>query len=391
MASSSPGGMAEAIGLPIPVIPLELPSYQRKENFGADETFFQIVRALAKPRDRSDRITCNLIGPTALGFRHRDDITELAGLLMEMGIGVNVVAPYDATPEDITRLGAAHFNVLMYPETGEAACRWMERALGQPFTNIEITGETTLKAGAAAPVSMVARHAADSGYDVLPSNSDLTAAEVELIEVEHKERRLRAALIEASDTYDYMLIDCPPSLNMLTLNALVAADGVIITMQCEYFALEGLSALVEQVLEETALDSRLFGLEITESTIMKNIDSAVATLNILKSMGIHLSIDDFGTGYSSLSYLKQFPVDQLKIDQSFVRNVTSESDDAAISMAIIAMAHSMKLSVIAEGVENQEQADFLTARGCNEMQGYHFSRPMPHGEMASVLKQVAVV
>ena len=98
-----------------------------------------------------------------------------------------------------------------------------------------------------APVSLVARHAADSGYDVLPSNSDLTAAEVELIEVEHKERRLRAALIEASGTYDYMLIDCPPSLNMLTLNALVAADGVIITMQCEYFALEGLSDLVRTI------------------------------------------------------------------------------------------------------------------------------------------------
>lgn len=97
------------------------------------------------------------------------------------------------------------------------------------------------------PVSQVAQHAADSGFDVLPSNSDLTAAEVELIEVEHKERRLRAALIEASAAYDYMLIDCPPSLNMLTLNALVAADGVIITMQCEYFALEGLSDLVRTI------------------------------------------------------------------------------------------------------------------------------------------------
>ncbi|TDG15747.1 ParA family protein [Seongchinamella unica] len=98
-----------------------------------------------------------------------------------------------------------------------------------------------------APVSQVARHAADSGYDVLPSNSDLTAAEVELIQVEHRERRLRAALIEVSGAYDYMLIDCPPSLNMLTLNALVAADGVIITMQCEYFALEGLSDLVRTI------------------------------------------------------------------------------------------------------------------------------------------------
>ncbi len=134
LIQDDPGGMAETMGLPIPVIPLELPSYQRKENFGADETFFQIVRALARPVPRTDAITCNLIGPTALGFRHRDDITELTGLLGDMGIGVNVTAPFGATPEDITRLGAAHFNVLMYPETGENACRWMERELGQPFT-----------------------------------------------------------------------------------------------------------------------------------------------------------------------------------------------------------------------------------------------------------------
>ena len=98
-----------------------------------------------------------------------------------------------------------------------------------------------------APVARVTRAAGQSGFDVLPANGDLTAAEVELLEVEHKESRLRAALNEVGASYDYILIDCPPSLNMLTLNALIAADGVIITMQCEYFALEGLSALVETI------------------------------------------------------------------------------------------------------------------------------------------------
>ena len=131
LIQDDPGGMAETMGLPCPVIPLELPSYQRKENYGADETFLQITRALAR---QMERITCNLIGPTALGFRHRDDITELTALLGDMGIRVNVTAPYGATPHDITQLGAAHFNVLMYPETGEAACRWMERELGIPYT-----------------------------------------------------------------------------------------------------------------------------------------------------------------------------------------------------------------------------------------------------------------
>ncbi|WP_425099388.1 ferredoxin:protochlorophyllide reductase (ATP-dependent) subunit B [Tropicibacter sp. S64] len=134
LIQDDPGGIAEAMGLPVPVIGLELPSYQRKENFGADETFFQIVRTLARPCDRTARPSCNLIGPTALGFRHRDDITELTALLTDMGIDVTVTAPYGARPSDIARLGAAWVNVLMYPETGESACRWMERELGLPFT-----------------------------------------------------------------------------------------------------------------------------------------------------------------------------------------------------------------------------------------------------------------
>ena len=136
LIQDDPGGLAETMGLDIPVIPLELPSYQRKENFGADETFFQIVRALAKPADRTRRVTCNILGPTALGFRHRDDIEELTGLLSEMDIDVNVVAPYDATPSDIARLGAAHFNVMLYPETCEAACRYLEREFDQPYTKV---------------------------------------------------------------------------------------------------------------------------------------------------------------------------------------------------------------------------------------------------------------
>ncbi|MAM62907.1 ferredoxin:protochlorophyllide reductase (ATP-dependent) subunit B [Maritimibacter sp. UBA3975] len=136
LIQDDPGGMAETMGLPIPVIALDLPSYQRRENFGADETFFQIVRTLTKPMERSENVTANLIGPTALGFRHRDDIAEVTALLGHLGIDVNVVAPYGASPADVARLGAAHFNVLMYPETGESACRWLERELGQPYTRV---------------------------------------------------------------------------------------------------------------------------------------------------------------------------------------------------------------------------------------------------------------
>jgi len=134
LIQDDPGGLAETMGLPIPVIALELPSYQRKENFGCDETFFQLVRALAKPMERTQRISCNILGPTGLGFRHRDDVQELTALLYDLGVEVNVVAPMGATPTGLTRLGAAHFNVLLYPETAEAAARYLERELDQPFT-----------------------------------------------------------------------------------------------------------------------------------------------------------------------------------------------------------------------------------------------------------------
>ncbi len=134
LIQDDPGGLAETMGLSIPVIPLDLPSYQRKENFGADETFFQIVRHLAKPQARTAGVTCNILGPTALGFRHRDDVEELTGLLSDLGVTVNVVAPLGASPADIARLPAAHFNVLMSPETGETAARHLEKTFDQPFT-----------------------------------------------------------------------------------------------------------------------------------------------------------------------------------------------------------------------------------------------------------------
>ncbi len=136
LIQDDPAGLAETMGLTIPVIPLELPSYSRKENFGADETFYQIVRHLAQPQDRTAQISCNILGPTALGFRNRDDVVEMKTLLAEMGVAVNVVAPLNATPDDVARMPAAHFNVLLYPETGEAAARWLEKNHDQPFTKV---------------------------------------------------------------------------------------------------------------------------------------------------------------------------------------------------------------------------------------------------------------
>ena len=166
LIQDNPGGLAEALGLPVPVIALDLPSYQRKENFGADETLLQIVRHLARPMARTARVSCNILGPTALGFRHRDDLAEIMALLEEMGIDVNVAAPMGARPADIARMGAAHFNVLLYPETAESAARHCETAFGQPFTK-------TVPIGVAATRAFIAEVAALSGTALRPDETRL--------------------------------------------------------------------------------------------------------------------------------------------------------------------------------------------------------------------------
>ena len=146
-------------------------------------------------------------------------------------------------------------------------------------------------------------------------------------------------------------------------------------------------------LEEDVLDAirrhdispGLLELELTESSLMSNAEDTIAVLRNLKALGIEISIDDFGTGYSSLAYLKRFPIDKLKIDIAFVREVTSNPDDAAIVLAIINMAHSMKLDVVAEGVETDAQLSYLRRHSCDEMQGYYFSRPVPAEEFERMI------
>ncbi|MBI3978687.1 MAG: EAL domain-containing protein [Chloroflexi bacterium] len=142
---------------------------------------------------------------------------------------------------------------------------------------------------------------------------------------------------------------------------------------------------VARVLEETGLDPGYLELEITESVIVQEAEAVGGALHALKAMGVRLSIDDFGTRYSSLAYLKRFPIDTLKIDRSFVRDITTDRDDAAIATAIIALAQRLELKVVAEGVEEPEQVRFLRAHGCTEIQGYLCSRPLPAGEMARLL------
>ncbi|MDT4968257.1 MAG: hypothetical protein QOJ64_2994 [Acidobacteriota bacterium] len=152
---------------------------------------------------------------------------------------------------------------------------------------------------------------------------------------------------------------------------------VSVNLSPRQFQQSDLLLVIERMLAETGLDPAFLELEVTESSVMKNAEAAIGTLRELKAMGIKISIDDFGSGYSSLSYLKHLPIDILKIDQSFVRDMTSDPRDAAIVMAIIQLAHSLDLTVNAEGVETDEQLRFLRLLRCDEMQGFLFCRPLP--------------
>jgi light-independent protochlorophyllide reductase subunit B len=179
LIQDDPGGLAKALNLPVPVVALELPSYQRKENWGASETFYQMVRALAgpnapaagtvrEPRAPGQRPRCNILGPSALGFRHRDDVAEISKLLDQMGVDVSVVAPLGATADDLAHLGEADFNVVLYPEVGALTATWLTRTFGQPATK-------TIPLGAAATRDFVAEVAKLSGIDPAQALADINS------------------------------------------------------------------------------------------------------------------------------------------------------------------------------------------------------------------------
>jgi len=158
LIQDDPGGLARALGLPIPVVAVELPAYQKKENWGSAETFYQLVRAFAVRAEPSARARCNILGPTALGFRHRDDVTEIVSLLTRLGVAINVIAPLGATPADIARVGDASFNVVLYPETGMQAASWLSRTFGQKMTK-------TVPIGVGATRDFIAEVAELAGVD----------------------------------------------------------------------------------------------------------------------------------------------------------------------------------------------------------------------------------
>jgi len=161
---------------------------------------------------------------------------------------------------------------------------------------------------------------------------------------------------------------------------------IAVNVSVQQFAREDFVTSVLRAIWHYGVKPQQFELEITESLLMRNVDDTTACMKRFRAAGLALSIDDFGTGYSSLGYLRQFPVDALKIDRSFVKDLHTSDDDAAICAAIIAMARELKLKVIAEGVENVEQLEFLRSHKCDQVQGYLVGAPMPVVDLQALLR-----
>ncbi|MEM8784322.1 MAG: nitrogenase component 1, partial [Pseudomonadota bacterium] len=166
LLQDDPGGLAKTLGLDVPVVPIDLPSYQKKENWGAAETFYRLARAFADPEEAGDKgegsPSCNILGPSALGFRHRDDLVEVRRLLDALGVSVNLVAPLDARPSDLVRLPAADFNICLYPEIAETTARWLNKAFKQPYVR-------TVPIGVGATRDFIREVAELAGVDPAPA------------------------------------------------------------------------------------------------------------------------------------------------------------------------------------------------------------------------------
>ncbi|PKL15209.1 MAG: hypothetical protein CVV50_00830, partial [Spirochaetae bacterium HGW-Spirochaetae-6] len=158
--------------------------------------------------------------------------------------------------------------------------------------------------------------------------------------------------------------------------------SISVNLSVKQFRQENVVEMIREVLEHTGLGAKYLTLEITESIIILNSERAKDTLSRLKNLGVNIAIDDFGTGYSSLSYLKNFPVDKLKIDKSFVKDIPAKNEDVAIIDTIITLGHNLKIKVIAEGVETLPQLELLQKLGCDEVQGYYYSVPLPAQDFA---------
>jgi EAL domain-containing protein (putative c-di-GMP-specific phosphodiesterase class I) len=161
---------------------------------------------------------------------------------------------------------------------------------------------------------------------------------------------------------------------------------ISVNLSASQFRDSGLVDSIRRALDDAGLQARYLEVELTESAVMSDPEQSIAILEQLSTMGVLVSVDDFGTGYSSMSYLRRFPIDKLKIDRVFINEIASRPEDASIVRAIVSLAHSLNLKVVAEGVETPAQLNFLEAAGCDEYQGYHFSHPLPAGDFERLIR-----
>jgi EAL domain-containing protein (putative c-di-GMP-specific phosphodiesterase class I) len=163
--------------------------------------------------------------------------------------------------------------------------------------------------------------------------------------------------------------------------------SISVNVSPRQFRQENFALTIAEVLEATGLDARYLEIELTENMVMHDAEQMIKSLHAIKRLGVQIAVDDFGTGYSSLSYLKRFPVDRLKVDRSFVKDIGTNPDDATIVRTIIALGHNLGLKVVAEGVETEEQIGYLEANRCDELQGFYFSEPVAADAFSDLLER----
>lgn len=359
----------------------------------------RIMRCISS-RDTAARLNADQFAMILAGITHKGAIEDLARSLLEA-----VSEPFNIEGSDI--FTTASIGVTFYPTDGsdidhliknaEAAMHHAKEQGGNSFKLYSAEIQKMSAAEMALEASL--RHALEQGQlsisyqpQVSLNTGAILGAEA-LVRWHHPEKGLipPSQFVPIAEKSGLIVQIGEWVLRNACLQAKKWQDAghnpftISVNLTGHHFSQKNLGDRLVQILRETALEPTSLDIELTESILMKDVHTAISMLSELKRLGIQISIDDFGTGYSSLSYLKRFPFDTLKIDQSFIRNVSSDDKNAVLTTAIIEIAHNLNLKVIAEGVETQSELSFLFRNRCDAIQGYLFSRPVPAVEFEPML------
>jgi diguanylate cyclase (GGDEF)-like protein len=349
--------------------------------FGGDE--FTILLPVVKDVEEAKRIAKRIIdniGRRVSLAGHELVITPSIGIALFPDDGLEVgqlLKNVDAAMYFVKHHGGKNNFEVFAEEMNQATARrlmienQMRQSIGNNFDgfNLVYQPQVSLKSGQIIGVEALLRWQSDDLGPVSPVEFIPVAEESNLIN-QIGEWVLNEACRQTKSWHDEDL----PQIR------------VAVNLSVKQFAKQNLEAMVKQALEDSQLPVRFLELEITENMLMDDVEGSVEMLHRLKELGVCLAIDDFGTGYSSLSYLKRFPIDRLKVDRSFITHVTTDRGDASVTQAIVAVAHSLDLSVTAEGVETSDQLSFLNGLECEEVQGYYFSKPINPEDLRRMLK-----